>query len=107
MNNSIKAAKKYKFNSQRFAKSLLLSATVLLLIVAVLSITGQILSSAYQPESYQTYQVVAGDTLWSIAKAHDQNYDDIRYFIFQVKKVNQLASDAIYPGQALKLPVGK
>ncbi len=105
--NSSKKTKKYKFNGKRFLKSLTLSVVMLLLIVTIMSTTGQLFSSAYKVQRYDEYGVREGDTLWSIAQSYDEDYDDIRYFIYQIKKANDLQSDYIVPGQALKIPRGE
>ena len=47
-----------------------------------------------------TYRVGNGDTLWRIARKHRVSVDT-------VKAQNGLRSNVIYPGQVLKLPVGK
>jgi spore germination protein YaaH len=50
--------------------------------------------------SYRQYTVKSGDTLWKIAQA--QLGAGNRYS--EIKKINNLTSDTIYPGQVLKLP---
>lgn len=48
----------------------------------------------------KTYTVKSGDTLWDIAQ--NQFGDGSRYS--QIKSLNGLTSDTIYPGQSLKIP---
>jgi LysM repeat protein len=50
--------------------------------------------------SYTRYTVKRGDTLWNIAKSRLGSGS--RYT--EIMKLNGLKSDAIYPGQVLKLP---
>ncbi len=47
------------------------------------------------------YTVKKGDTLWDIAQTHLKNGS--RYH--EIKRMNNLTSDTIYPGQILELPV--
>ncbi|MDR4885972.1 LysM peptidoglycan-binding domain-containing protein [Fredinandcohnia sp. QZ13] len=49
--------------------------------------------------THNTYQVVSGDTLYSIAQRHGTSVDTI-------KKVNQLSTDVLSIGQTLTIPYG-
>lgn len=60
---------------------------------------------AYNITHYITYEVCAGDTLWSVARATYGDTVDIRYMIDHISKVNGIEGGRIYPGQALSLPV--
>ncbi|MCK4258333.1 MAG: LysM peptidoglycan-binding domain-containing protein [Halanaerobiales bacterium] len=48
--------------------------------------------------------VVQGDTLWSIAKTYNSSDNDIRELIYYIKKINQLTTAQIHPGQTLFIP---
>ena len=50
--------------------------------------------------NYFTYTVKKGDTLWAIA----QRYLGSGYKYKEIKDLNALNSDMIYPGQTLKIP---
>lgn len=52
------------------------------------------------PNTNHTYTVKSGDSLWSIAQT--ELGDGSRYP--EIKSLNGLASDTIYPGQNLKIP---
>lgn len=60
---------------------------------------GQVLNVP-QGESAKTYHVQAGDSLWMIAQSQLGNGS--RYA--EIKTLNGLTSDTIYPGQVLRLP---
>ncbi len=60
---------------------------------------GQVLLVS-QNSSSHTYYVQAGDSLWGIAQS--QLGDGTRYQ--EIKALNGLSDDTIYPGQALQLP---
>ena len=53
-----------------------------------------------QNTSSHTYYVQAGDSLWGIAQS--QLGDGTRYQ--EIKALNRLSDDTIYPGQVLQLP---
>ena len=58
--------------------------------------TVMVNKKADQAPTAGVYTVVAGDTLWSIAKRYNTTVDNL-------KKINNLSSDMIYPGQKLYL----
>ncbi|MGN1043225.1 MAG: LysM peptidoglycan-binding domain-containing protein, partial [Acutalibacteraceae bacterium] len=57
-------------------------------------------SSTPLTPNYFTYTVKKGDTLWAIA----QHYLGSGYKYKEIKDLNALNSDMIYPGQTLKIP---
>lgn len=69
---------------------------------AVQAKVNEILSgtSALTTETYETYTVVKGDTLWGIAAK--KLGSGARYK--EIKTLNSLSSDTIYAGQKLKMP---
>ena len=57
-------------------------------------------------EIYETIVVKQNDTLWDIAAQKVDASMDIRDYIHQIKKLNQINdSGYLSPGQTLKLPV--
>ncbi|TDT61533.1 cell division suppressor protein YneA [Fonticella tunisiensis] len=49
--------------------------------------------------------VYPGDTLWSIAAEKNSGYRDVRQLIYEIRKINNLKSPVIYPGQELEIPI--
>ncbi|WFD12039.1 LysM peptidoglycan-binding domain-containing protein [Tepidibacter hydrothermalis] len=54
---------------------------------------------------YETVNVTQGDTLWNIAKENISEKEDIRDYIYMIRKVNNLESVNIHPGDQLLIPV--
>lgn len=52
-------------------------------------------------------KIVKGDTLWKIAARHYDKNTDLRKKIFEIKKVNELESAMLKPGQIIKIPISK
>ena len=50
-----------------------------------------------------TYIVCKGDTLWTIAKDYKADDKDIRQYIYEIKKLNNMTNSNIYEGQTLKI----
>lgn len=60
--------------------------------------------------NYKTVEVIEGETLWEIA-AKQQNKNlyyegkDVRYIIYDIKKINNLENSNLSIGQEIKIPV--
>ena len=84
-------------NKRRFTTFII---TVLLLILAVFY-TNTVYG--YEEPTYKVITVKQGDTLWDIAIKYNNN-DNIRKYIYEIKKLNNLSNVEIYEGSLLKLP---
>jgi LysM repeat protein len=76
-------------------------------IVVMVIVTTILLASTvygYKESSYKTITVKQGDTLWNIAKKNNTN-KDIRRFVYEIKKVNNMNTSEILSGQELQIPV--
>lgn len=67
---------------------------------AVFDETGTKIYTRSPDMSFEIYIVKKGDSLWAIAKKKLGNSSHLR----EIKELNGLTSDVIYPGQKLKLP---
>lgn len=99
----------YLFNSYKVVNKVrfITSIIILSLIFIVLSsvITQTFISKGLEKQKFVTVTVNSGDTLWELGKAYKPESEDVRYFIYKIKKTNDIASNYIYPGQELKIPV--
>lgn len=59
---------------------------------------------ADEEQTYVTYKVQQGDTLWSIAKQYLEPNENIRSLVYDIKKANDIGA-LLQPGQALQIPV--
>ena len=84
---------------------LLFVLTLSAIIIAV-KIDGVENSSLLANSRYNNTEVIVqpGDTLWSIAQAQVPN-EDPRDVVDSIKKLNQLKSADIFPGQVLQITV--
>ncbi|HHW00778.1 MAG TPA: LysM peptidoglycan-binding domain-containing protein [Clostridiaceae bacterium] len=87
----------YLKNKKRFATSILLAILVVFAFLCVTSVYG------YKETSYDNVYVKKGDTLWDIAEKYKQR-GDIREYIKEIKKINNLESDIIFEGDVLIIP---
>lgn len=61
-------------------------------------------SNAVYERYYTDIEVKKGDTLWSIAKTYNKNSDmEIREYIREVKRMNQMITDDIDAGDSLTI----
>jgi LysM repeat protein len=79
----------------------LLTACMLLATALVISFVNS--SSAVETEPVE-YVVTRGESLWTIAGQFVGNDTDIREFIYRMRRLNDLQSPTIHPGQVLLIP---
>ncbi len=83
----------------RILRSLGLLLAVLALVLVIGLRTAPISVGFSTPE---LYAVQSGDTLWSIATDHSSG--DPRDMVWEIKRVNNLNSVLLTPGQILQIP---
>jgi LysM repeat protein len=62
--------------------------------------------AGYEEPQYQSILVNSGDTLWSIAERYG-NDSDIREYIHNIKKINNLDSSVLYDNTSILVPINK
>jgi nucleoid-associated protein YgaU len=87
---------------KRFTLMPAIALAALSLIVALPTLSSMRLYAA-GAERYAKVTVHPGDTLWSIAAAHDAG-GDIQQTIDTIDAVNHLHGAALQPGQKLRIP---
>lgn len=96
-----KQANKKKYilkNRKRFIS--FIACLALLIVFAAATVTA----NGYKEPGYRTVMISGGDTLWDIALRHKTQNEDIRKFIYKIKKLNNMQSSSIYEGDLLKIP---
>lgn len=99
-------SKRYKIiNKKRFFTFTTLS--LLILIALITLIVRYPISHSQKQINYNEYRVGKGDTLWKISSYYSNDNIDIRQFIYELKKINEMETSAIYEGDIIKIPVNK
>lgn len=75
-----------------------------IIVIILLSIYAIILRVNEKQIDYteENYTVKSGDTLWSIAKEYANEHEDLREYIYKIKKVNNITSN-LEVGQTIKI----
>ncbi len=81
------------------------AVVVTVLIVAVCASVFAAGARGEEMTRYEVYRVQAGDTLWDIADRYVSENYDIRKYIYDIMKENNLDSAALVPGQVLHIPL--
>jgi LysM repeat protein len=77
----------------------------MMITIVVTSLTfAATVQGADTADSYKTVVVEPGDTLWDIAGDYNNGHD-LRVYINEVKKANNIEGSAIFAGDVLKMPV--
>jgi LysM repeat protein len=71
-------------------------------VALVLLLASSVMAAGPEPATVD-YRVQSGDTLWNIAEVVTPD-GDARDMVSQIKRLNDLESSVIYPGQVLAVP---
>lgn len=92
-------------NRNRFISSVTMIMIALYVMITAIFNLNIVKGKETTDTTYIEYRVQAGDTLWSIAIEHRQNYLSIPDYIDDIKEVNYITGNTIYAGKCLILPV--
>jgi hypothetical protein len=90
--------KKYILKNRKRFFSIIFTLTIILF--TALFATN---AYGYKAPTYKHITVKNGESLWSIALKYS-NENDLRKYIYEIKKINQLETSDIYVGTQLKIP---
>lgn len=80
---------------------------LILLISALLIFVFQFESISSSEPNMIEVKVVEGDNLWKIADRYYEDSIDLRKKIYKIKKINELESAMLKPGQKITIPISK
>ncbi len=83
-------------NKKRF----ILAVTILIALIITLF---SHCSAMYENREIENITVSTGDTLWSIACEYKKDGQDVREYIYELRKLNNLENCTIYPGQEIQI----
>ena len=83
------------------SRALLIISTVVVGLVLLLASTVEAGGGGTETVSYR---VRGGDTLWEIAKAHGDDGADPRPGVETIRRLNDLETSVIHPGQVILVP---
>ena len=87
-------------NKRKFIKSTL---TLIIILVSIIILVNTIINKTEYAEKYKTIYISEDETLWSIAEEYKKTNQDIREYIYEIKKLNNMESATIYEGQELTI----
>lgn len=85
--------------------TVLLLSILILLSVFIISNKADAQGNKSRIKLVKTIEIQEGDTLWNIASQYKSDeYSDIRVYINEIKKSNNIYSDEIYSGNYIIVP---
>lgn len=89
-------------DKKKFFRFILISVLLLNLLISLF--VAPILTKADEEPIFETVTVRIGDTLWSIAEEYS-GAGDVRSFVYELKKHNNLKSANLSVGQQILVPI--
>ncbi len=87
-----------------YSTALLRAMVLLTTVVAVFLLLASAVSAGGSAVETERYLVQRGDTLWELAGERTAPGGDVRPVVDQIRRMNELETSAITPGQTLLLP---
>lgn len=78
---------------------------LVMIIFLTIILVNTIVNKPEYKETYKTIYISEDETLWSIAEEYKKPDQDIRDYIYEIRKLNNMESATIYEGQELTIIV--
>ena len=75
--------------------------TLAILLIIIYAIFSNVI--AKENRQVMQYTVGKGDTIWSIAKEHKQEKEDIREYVYEIQKMNNMFNSNLAEGQVIDI----
>lgn len=90
-------------NKKKFIRSIL---TLILILLVAFTFIIQIFSEKENVKASEIeYTISRGERLWDIAEEYKRPDQDIREYIYEIKKLNNMDTSTVYEGQTIKIIV--
>ena len=77
--------------------------SVTIIVFLLLTLFSTSIAKSNEEAEIISYTVCKGDTLWNIAQEYKAENKDIRQYIYEIEKLNNMTNSNIYEGQTLKI----
>lgn len=88
-------------NKIKFIRSI---AIIVFLLIALFNIS---IAKTNTEAEYNDYTISKGENLCSIAGEYKEQKEDIRQYIYDIKKLNNMTDSTVYLGQVIKIKSGQ
>lgn len=100
----MRKSSKKKSNNKKLKKIILM---LLIIILFIITLINMYIGQPKYEETYKTIYIGEDETLWTIAEDYKKPNQDIREYIFEIKKLNNMETATIYEGQELTIIIYK
>lgn len=87
-------------NKRKFLKGIF---TIIFIIIVSFICLNQLFNKEEIKSTEMQYTVSKGERLWDIAEQYKRPDQDIREYIYEIKKLNNMENSTIYEGQELTI----
>ena len=77
--------------------------SITIIVFLLITLFNTSITKTIEEAEILSYTVCKGDTLWTIAQKYKADNKDIRQYIYELKRLNNMTISNIYEGQTLKI----